>query len=263
MKNRHEAPPHITIGHARATRFSLDLDTTLHQSHAIKLLVGLDADVIVREPGGRLVRAPVVVIPSDIASCVESRGPVITVLIDPEHNREPYARTRALGGTAPIEPASARRLRDSVWSTRRYLESLSHLGELGEELQAIAFPSTIRRTNFDARVEHAIERFRAHLDGGDGEELELQSHLDVTMQHFRALFLRDIGISPRAWLLWNRLVRALRITLSGVSLTTAAAAAGFSDHAHFSRTCRRLLGYTPGNIVDRWASAGKVPVRPP
>lgn len=82
------------------------------------------------------------------------------------------------------------------------------------------------------------------------------------MQHFRALFLRDIGISPRAWLLWNRLVRALRITLSGVSLTTAATAAGFSDHAHFSRTCRRLLGYTPGNIVDRWAPAAKVSLRP-
>ncbi|WP_158501529.1 helix-turn-helix transcriptional regulator [Vitiosangium sp. GDMCC 1.1324] len=251
MKTRHEAHSLITISHARATRFSFDLDTTLHQSHAIKLIVGLDADVSVREPSGLQVCAPVVVIPSDIASCVVSRGPVISVLLDPEHNREPNASTRALGGTVPIELATARRLRDLAWSTRCYLESPRHLDALGEELQAIAFPSTLHRANFDVRVEYALERFRAHLDDADGGELELQSHLGVTIQHFRALFLRDIGISPRTWLLWNRLVRALRIALSGVSLTTAATAAGFSDHAHFSRTCRRLLGYTPGGIVDR------------
>ncbi|WP_224241580.1 helix-turn-helix transcriptional regulator [Hyalangium gracile] len=244
-----EQQPLITINHARGTRFSLDVDTSLHQSHVIKLLIGLDADVSVLEPSGRRVCSPAVVIPSDIASSVVCQGPAITVLLDPETNREPNARTRALGAAAPIEPALALRLREAVWSARCHLESPLHLDGLGEELQAIAFPSTRLRVDFDMRVERAIERLRARLDDPDGEELGLESHLGVTLQHFRALFLRDIGISPRAWLLWNRLVHGLRITLTGVSLTTAAVAAGFSDQAHFSRTCRRLLGYAPSGIV--------------
>jgi AraC-like DNA-binding protein len=251
VETKAEEHPLITIGPTRATRFSVELDASLHQSHVIKLLVGLDADVLVEEPSGRRVSAPAVVIPSDIASCVVSRGPVVSVLLDPEQNREPNTRTRVLGGTAPIEPATARRLRDAVWSTRSHLENLSQLGELGAELQSIAFPSTLRRVSFDPRVERAIRRLRAQLDDPDGEGLELPADLGVTLQHLRALFLRDIGISPRAWMLWNRLVHALRLTLSGVSLTTAAMAAGFADQAHFSRTCRRLLGYTPSGLVDR------------
>ncbi|WP_224364533.1 helix-turn-helix transcriptional regulator [Hyalangium versicolor] len=263
METRPDAHPLITINHTRATRFSADLDTTVHQSHVIKLLVGLDSEVTVRETTGRLVRAPAVVIPSDLPSSVVSQGPAISVLIDPEHHRAPNAHTQPLGGAAPIDPATALWLRDAVWSTRSHLENPSHLSELGEALQAIAFPNTRLRVNFDARVERALEQLRTQLEDPDGEDLELSAHLGVTLQHFRALFLRDIGISPRAWMLWNRLVRALRITLTGVSLTTGALAAGFSDQAHFSRTCRRLLGYTPRDIVDCEAPAISDPIRPP
>jgi AraC-like DNA-binding protein len=60
---------------------------------------------------------------------------------------------------------------------------------------------------------------------------------------------RDIGTSMRSYRLWHRLLRALR-TFSTSDATSAAYAAGFADLAHFSRTCRRMLGYSPTSIRD-------------
>jgi AraC-like DNA-binding protein len=63
------------------------------------------------------------------------------------------------------------------------------------------------------------------------------------------LFARDIGISRRTYRLWHRLLCALR-AFSTSDATSAAHAAGFADLAHFSRTCRRMLGYSPTGLRD-------------
>ncbi|WP_394829413.1 helix-turn-helix domain-containing protein [Pendulispora albinea] len=242
----------IVLDGERATRFSTALDTTTHTSHAVKLLVGLETDVVVRESTGRTVLAQAVVIPSDRTCSVVSDGPVISLLLDPEQHREPNAVTRHLGHAAPLGPALALRLRDAVWAARQHLQNGLHLVALGDELRAMTFPRTSRPTGFDRRVERALEHFHVLLDGGDDTRIGPEQRLGITVQHLRALFLRDVGISPRAWFLWNRLVRALRAALSGSpALTAAAIGAGFSDHAHFSRTCRRLLGFRPVDIVQR------------
>lgn len=237
----------LVIGQARATRFAPSLGTSNHRSHAVKLRVALESELTIREPGGWTVRAPVLLSPSDMPSLVTSRSPVVTLVLDPEENRDAGRVARAIGRTSPVDPAVARRLCEAVRSARHHLESKEHLVGLGDELHAIAFPRSLQPARFDRRVERALEYFRANLDESDEAATGLP--LNITAQHFRSLFLRDVGISPRAWLLWNRLVHCLRIAVSGVSLSMAAALAGFSDHAHFSRTCRRLIGYTPSDIL--------------
>jgi len=42
---------------------------------------------------------------------------------------------------------------------------------------------------------------------------------------------------------------ALRLALSGVSLTDAALAAGFADSAHFARSVRRQFGLSPSTAL--------------
>jgi AraC-like DNA-binding protein len=46
---------------------------------------------------------------------------------------------------------------------------------------------------------------------------------------------------------WLRLLAAA-MSLRHLDATRAAHAAGFSDLAHFSRTCRRMLGYSPSQM---------------
>jgi AraC-like DNA-binding protein len=72
----------------------------------------------------------------------------------------------------------------------------------------------------------------------------------------RALYqfaLEHVGLSPKRALRVQRLHRALiELSAAGakgtgraVTLSAAAHAAGFADHAHFTRECRALLGMTP------------------
>lgn len=59
-------------------------------------------------------------------------------------------------------------------------------------------------------------------------------------------FERAFGVPPFAWLTIQRLERARRHIRDGLGLAGAAAAAGFADQSHMSRTFTRHFGFTPG-----------------
>lgn len=66
----------------------------------------------------------------------------------------------------------------------------------------------------------------------------------------------ELGIGLRPLILWLRLqVAAREIALSrGATMSRAAAAAGFADAAHMTRTFRRMFGVAPSEVVGlvRW-----------
>ena len=64
-------------------------------------------------------------------------------------------------------------------------------------------------------------------------------------------FTDSLGIAVRPYILWLRVQRACSELSNGASVTQAAVRAGFSDAAHLSRTFRRMLGTTPGEIARR------------
>lgn len=65
----------------------------------------------------------------------------------------------------------------------------------------------------------------------------------------RHLFVAQTGTSYRAYLLWLRLLDAVRAFSAGASWTDAAHTAGFADSAHLSRTFKRMFGFSPVMIV--------------
>ncbi len=59
-----------------------------------------------------------------------------------------------------------------------------------------------------------------------------------------------LGPSPLDFRCWFKLRGALRAALLGGSnLTEAAHAAGFADSAHLTRTCKRLMGVAPAQML--------------
>lgn len=66
-----------------------------------------------------------------------------------------------------------------------------------------------------------------------------------------ARMLATVGLAPKRALRIQRLHAALRHTAGDASLAGAAAAAGFSDQAHFTRECRALLGEPPSVWLRR------------
>jgi AraC-like DNA-binding protein len=96
---------------------------------------------------------------------------------------------------------------------------------------------------FDRRVARVVETLRD--PAADGADAVARTRLSAA--HLQALFARDVGIAMRTYRLWRRLLHGLA-HVGPLDLTAAAHAAEFADLAHFSRTCRRMLGYAPSAL---------------
>jgi AraC-like DNA-binding protein len=202
-----------------------------HAGHGALVVIGLDAPITIVDDAGTTT-ARVVVAAPDVPFAIRGAGPALELLYDPE--RTPAATAVARRG---LEPALAARIHAVAHHHRAAVTDPAVLLGVADEVAA-ARPAIAPR-RIDRRVARALELMR---DPRDRHGVEVG--VDVSAAHLRALFDRDLGISPRGYQLWRR-------TLVGVAAfnrsnaTAAAHEAGFADLAHFSRTCRRLLGAPP------------------
>jgi AraC-like DNA-binding protein len=73
----------------------------------------------------------------------------------------------------------------------------------------------------------------------------------LSNSRFMHVFTVAVGVPLRRYILWLRLQRACGELMRGASIIAAAQRSGFADAAHLTRTVRRMLGMTPGEIVQR------------
>jgi AraC-like DNA-binding protein len=97
------------------------------------------------------------------------------------------------------------------------------------------------------RVRDAIEEL--YVQGVTLDELGVIARLSKF--HLLRQFRHAFGLPPHAYLRQVRIKRAVREILEGARPIDAALAAGFSDQAHMTRSFRRTLGYTPGDLARR------------
>lgn len=74
---------------------------------------------------------------------------------------------------------------------------------------------------------------------------ELAAAVAISPSRLSHLFTQHMGLPYAAWRRWTRLQLASRTVRAGGTLTEAAHAAGFTDSAHLTKTCRDLFGITP------------------
>jgi AraC-like DNA-binding protein len=96
----------------------------------------------------------------------------------------------------------------------------------------------------DERVLRAVKYVNEHLAAPITlEQVARVAHLSPS--RFRHLFAEQTGMALRPYILWRRFVSVWEHRMNGVSLSTAAHAAGFADSAHLARTSRRMFGIPP------------------
>ena len=139
-------------------------------------------------------------------------------------------------------PVAAPELHSSVAeavSARNYDDAVARL--------AAWVTSRVGSVSEEARLANAL----AEVAGSDSSVVsvgDLAGALKVSQRTVHRLAEQYIGVTPHALIRRRRLQEAAEHirTEPGTSLSSVAAAHGFSDQAHFAREFRRTLGQTPG-----------------
>jgi AraC-like DNA-binding protein len=100
----------------------------------------------------------------------------------------------------------------------------------------------------------SIGRTKALIDADPAAPLTLASLAAETgtsrYQLLRA-FARELGLTPHAYILQQRVALARRLIRAGSALVEAATTAGFSDQSHLTRMFSRQFGVTPNRYRSR------------
>jgi AraC-like DNA-binding protein len=215
---------------------SLGMDAGLHAQHYAAVFVGVDAHVIVREPDGAVVRGRAIMIAPGVRHSASCAGVAVGLLYDPEALPRVAVAARARGRVAALDG----RFVEAAAAHRAALDRPDVLVGLAREL---AEPLAAGATNraFDRRVARVVDALR------HGETSVPKA--GISPAHLQVLFVKDVGLPIRTYRLWHRLLVGMR-SYPQIGATAAAHLAGFADLAHFSRTCRRMLGYSPTALRD-------------
>jgi AraC-like DNA-binding protein len=130
-------------------------------------------------------------------------------------------------------------------SARRVLDALDI--DNGTDLSAAVAeltPLVGRVGPIDSRLAFVVES----LPAADRIEV-LAAEVGISPSRLRSIVYEEIGVPLTQLRLWSRLARAILWLPYRPTAAAAATAAGFADQAHLTRTARRFLGRTPGDLA--------------
>jgi AraC-like DNA-binding protein len=231
------------IVHGGVVHLSRGQQTTRHAHYAWKLHVGLDAPVWL-EDAERAIEpsagARVLVIPPGVPHSTGAVGWSCAVFIAPGSRGSPW---RSSGTAFGLGGAQARRLVDAC----QRLEALprASTADFISELAALAGESLVGLRHMDRRAESALSQLRR---APDTPLAALAEDAEVSLDRLSRLITASTGLRLRQHVLWSRLLHLLSSNTAYPSITAAAMAAGFADHAHLTRTSRSFLGRAPSEV---------------
>ncbi len=80
---------------------------------------------------------------------------------------------------------------------------------------------------------------------------ELSNLLHMSPHYFCHLFKNSMGMTPHQYVIQTRVNRARELLLTRkYSISQVALIVGFANQSHLNRHCKKLLGVTPGQIVN-------------
>lgn len=181
----------------------------------------------------------------DVPHEVDARGTtVIIAFVDPETEVGAGLRRRLEGPLAVLQETE-------VEGWRRELGALPLRPFAVERWWRTRVAAERAPRRIHPRVRRVLRWLRANIGSiEENRSLErLAALAGLSPSRFMHVFTGSLGVALRPYLLWLRLQHAAGRLLAGASATEAAHEAGFSDAAHLSRTFRRTLGTTAGEIA--------------
>ena len=246
----HEPNPRLFIWPGRVLYVGPVRDGETHAHHAIQATVSPRGPVQLTM-GSNTIRTQAVLIDCDRAHQLKTLGQSAAVfLIEPESNDAARLRRGSLGtgGYSLIDHHSAEPIVEALNTLDRgggCVEAASCFDRLFETWGGGPEPLPSR----DERIDQVLA-FIGGLPQKKVRLSELAARVYLSEGRFIHLFTDQVGIPPRRYLLWARLMDGVRAAIRAENLTSAAHAAGFADSAHLSRTFKRMFGQAPSFLVS-------------
>ncbi|GHC45490.1 helix-turn-helix domain-containing protein [Streptomyces cinnamoneus] len=209
-----------------------------HHHPVWKVVLPVGGHVRIGREGHPPLAAAGLVVPPQLTHTCAVTSPYAALFIDPWH-------LRAGTGLVRLDADAVRRLLAALGPS-----DADGLGAAAGDLTAacselIALTGAAPASRLDERVAHAVRT--AALPGPDGSISELAAEVGLSPSRLRALVRESVGVPLVRLRQWGRLRNAVA-GLPHASVASAAAAAGFADQAHLTRTSRTLLGRTPASL---------------
>lgn len=226
--------------------------TTQHAHYAWKVHVGLDAPVWVKPSDGwGASEARVIVVPPNVQHATGAIGWSAALFF------EPGSRATSWRETSPayaIDGVRARRLVGLV--NEAMTSSRVDIGCFVDQVARATFAPATPTRSLDARVSAALAAIRRDVDV---DVRLLAAALRLSLDRLTHLVSEQTGMPLRRHALWHRVLRVLDAGARPASRAAAAVEAGFSDHAHMTRSFRRFLGRAPSEfrapprVIEPWS----------
>lgn len=217
---------------------------------AIAVLIGVSGPVRLDVDGMRHASRVLAVAPGVPRSLDAPHG-FYSLNLDPVHvayrylRDEVFANAPLLDLEAQLTPA----LREQVAAAVAGRHGCAEAYRLSERLIGTLFPDSFGLQPIDPRIDLTATWLRTHLPARiDLSQLAAISGLSASrLSH---LFSEQLGVSPRSYLLWVKMRRAVQLFSQGSRLTDIAHDMGFSDSAHLNRTFQNYFSVPPSLLAD-------------
>lgn len=223
-----------------------------HQHHALQVTLALEGTLeLVVEKQKAEYRA--VVIDRDSPHLVMGQaGWVATLLISPESSIARSIQQLLLKGahSASAEEAFSDRLMEQLTTLMQQPLTNKRLEAMLAKMLSFIPDRSDNYPALDIRIARTLDLVK-RTEGQRLTAQELSKAVFLSEGRFGHLFREEIGIPMRRYLLWCRLMDALKHIGQGERFTFAAHAAGFSDAAHLSRTFRQMFGISLSEMFGK------------
>lgn len=229
-----------------------------HRHHAIQITLAITEqfEVIVAD---QVSLSQGIIIGQDVQHQVSGQAAwVATLFVNPETPLAATIRSEVLQNASHhlLLETAVSPIRPLLQKAQQHTLTCDQAQHVLQQILSHLLGHVVHPFQVDPRVQNALDLIQQQTEKKIPAHT-LSAAVFLSEGRFRHLFKAEIGVPLRRYLLWQRLTMGMYNICHGQNFTEAAHEAGFTDLAHFSRTCRLMLGIT---LSDMFADPTSIQV---